>query len=194
MHESTVIVVGGGASGLSGAAALSRRGVDAVVLEQDHELGGTWARRYERLHLHTVRRFSGLAHFPIPSRYPVYLSRDDVVAYLREYARHFGLRVVVGTTARKIRPTRHTSRREWTVEIADGTVWRARVVVIATGQYRQPIVPSWPGHEIYRGRLWINRLARAAVLSPKIASTFLRIAQFSPAILQLLTTRIVRSR
>ena len=98
MPESTVIVVGGGASGLSAAAALSRRGIDAVVLEQDAELGGTWARRYDRLHLHTVRRFSGLAHFPIPSRYPTYLSRDDVVAYLNEYARHFGLRIVTGTT------------------------------------------------------------------------------------------------
>src|SRR5207244_3451948 len=45
---------------------------------------------------------------------------------------------------------------------------------------------------MYRGRLWINRLARAAVLSPKTASAFLRIARFSPALLRLLTTRIVR--
>lgn len=89
--ESTVIVVGGGASGLSAAAALSRRGIDAVVLEHDRELGGTWARRYDRLHLHTVRQFSGLAYFPIPRSYPAYLSRDEVVEYLREYARHFGL-------------------------------------------------------------------------------------------------------
>src|ERR1700737_638185 len=45
---------------------------------------------------------------------------------------------------------------------------------------------------MYRGRLWINRLARSAVLSPKFASSFLRVARFSPAILQLLTTKIVR--
>ena len=80
MPESTVVVVGAGASGLSAAAALTRRGIDAVVLEQDRAVGGTWSRRYDRLHLHTVRRFSGLAHFPIPSRYPTYLSRDNVVA------------------------------------------------------------------------------------------------------------------
>ena len=104
VREFPVIVVGGGASGLSAAAALSRQGIDAVVLEQDPELGGTWARRYDRLHLHTVRQFSGLAHFPIPRRYPAYLSRDDVVEYLREYARHFGLRVVTCATVRRIRP------------------------------------------------------------------------------------------
>ena len=104
MPESSVVVVGGGAAGLSAAAALARQGIDAVVLEQDAAVGETWARRYDRLHLHTIRQFSGLAHFPIPRRYPRYLSRDDVVAYLNEYARHFGLRIVTGTTVREIRP------------------------------------------------------------------------------------------
>ena len=150
MPESTVIVVGGGASGLSAAAALSRRGIDAVLLEQDRELGGTWARRYDRLHLHTVRQFSGLAHFPIPSRYPTYLSRDDVVEYLREYARHFGLRVVTGATVRRIRS--RDAAGQWAVE-TDGDTWHGRVVVIATGQYRKPILPPWPGRESYGGRI-----------------------------------------
>jgi geranylgeranyl reductase family protein len=47
---------------------------------------------------------------------------------------------------------------------------------------------------MYRGRLWINRVARAAVLSPKIASGLLPIAKINPAVLQLLTGRIVRRR
>jgi len=46
--------------------------------------------------------------------------------------------------------------------------------------------------QLYRGRLWINRLARAAVLSPRIASAFLGVARFQPAILRLLTAKIVR--
>jgi geranylgeranyl reductase family protein len=44
--------------------------------------------------------------------------------------------------------------------------------------------------EMYRGRLWINRLARAAVLSPQIASFLVRFAPLSPAIMRLLTGRI----
>jgi len=150
--ESPVVVVGGDASGLSAAAALSRRGVDVVVLEHDRELGGTWARRYDRLHLHTVRQFSGLAHFPIPRHYPAYLSRDDVVEYLREYAGHFRLRVVTGVTVRRIRP-RDSQSGQWTVETVDRDAWHARVVVIATGQYRQPVLPPWPGRESYGGRI-----------------------------------------
>ena len=152
MPEANVIVVGGGAAGLSSAAALSRRGIEAVVLEQDAELGGTWARRYDRLHLHTVRGFSGLAHFPIPRHYPKYLSRAEVVAYLKEYARHFKLRVVSGTTVRRIRAGGDSSGG-WLVETAGDEAWRARIVVIATGQYRQPILPAWPGRELYAGRI-----------------------------------------
>jgi len=71
MPQATVVIVGGGASGLSAAGALQRRGIDAVILEQDRDIGGVWARRYERLRLHTVRGLSGLAHYPIPSRHPV---------------------------------------------------------------------------------------------------------------------------
>jgi putative flavoprotein involved in K+ transport len=152
LPESTVIVVGGGASGLSAAGALAQRGIAAVVLEQDEELGGTWARRYDRLHLHTVRSFSGLAHFPIPSRYPTYLSRDDVVAYLREYAHHLGLRIVTGATVQKIR-SRRAPPDGWSVEMVGGDAWHGRVVVIATGQYRQPVLPPWEGRDTYAGRL-----------------------------------------
>ena len=45
--------------------------------------------------------------------------------------------------------------------------------------------------EMYRGRLWINRLARAAVLRPQLGSFFIHTARISPSILRLLTTKIV---
>ena len=46
--------------------------------------------------------------------------------------------------------------------------------------------------QLYHSRLWINRLARAAVLSPRFASALLSVARFQPAILRLLTAKIVR--
>ena len=152
MPESGVVIIGAGAAGLSAAAALSRRGIDATVLEQDQAIGGTWARRYDRLHLHTTREFSGLAHFPIPRRYPRYLSRDDVVGYLNEYARAFNLAVVTGATVRTVRAPQ-PGNDWWTVRVGDAPEWRARVVVVATGQYCQPVLPDWPGRDSYAGRL-----------------------------------------
>jgi flavin-dependent dehydrogenase len=45
--------------------------------------------------------------------------------------------------------------------------------------------------EMYRGRLWINRLARMAVLRPRVGSLFVQAARVQPAILRLLTRKIV---
>jgi flavin-dependent dehydrogenase len=44
----------------------------------------------------------------------------------------------------------------------------------------------------YRGRLWINALARSAVVSPKLGSILFEFARFQPALLGLLTRKIVR--
>jgi len=151
MPESTVVIVGGGASGLSAAGALARRGIKAVVLEEDKELGGTWARRYDRLHLHTVRGFSGLAHYSIPRRYSKYLSRDEFVDYLGEYARHFDLSVVTGCPVQRVR-VESERPSTWTAVTARGD-WHCRAIIIATGQYRVPILPKWGGRETYRGDL-----------------------------------------
>ena len=45
---------------------------------------------------------------------------------------------------------------------------------------------------MYAGRLWLNRLARAAVLSPRLASGILSLAKMQPSLLRLLTSRVVK--
>ena len=44
---------------------------------------------------------------------------------------------------------------------------------------------------MYRGRLWINRLAREAVVRPQLGSFFVHAARVNPIILKLLTAKIV---
>ena len=46
---------------------------------------------------------------------------------------------------------------------------------------------------MYRGRLWVNQLSRAAVLAPRFASLFVHLARVQPSVLRLLTAKIVRS-
>jgi flavin-dependent dehydrogenase len=45
--------------------------------------------------------------------------------------------------------------------------------------------------EMYRGSLWINTLARAAVLAPRVGSLFVHAARVRPEILKFLTAKIV---
>ena len=148
MPEAEVVIVGGGAAGLMTAGALKKKGVEAVILDKDDRVGGTWARRYQRLHLHTVRAFSGLAHYPIPRHYPKYIPKDMFAQYLQDYAGHFDLEFVGRCPVHKARENDGV----WIVESAQGT-WRCRVVVIATGHYGTPHLPDWPGMHEYTGSL-----------------------------------------
>lgn len=150
-HAEQAVIVGAGAAGLSTAGALSRRGIDALVLDRDDQIGGSWARRYERLHLHTIRRFSGLAHCSIPSSYPRYLSKDEYARYLADYARRLSLRVSLQEGVVAIRPAADSSRR-WEVETSQRTVG-TDVVIVATGHYTVPRIPSWEGIDSFGGRL-----------------------------------------
>jgi cation diffusion facilitator CzcD-associated flavoprotein CzcO len=72
-----ILIVGAGPAGLSAAGALKKIGLDATVLDQGDCLGGSGLRRYDRLRLHTVRAFSGLAHFPIPRHFPQYIPKNQ---------------------------------------------------------------------------------------------------------------------
>ena len=73
-----------------------------------------------------------------PDRYP---GRDDVVAYLTEYARHFALPVVLGSRVRSVRRAEDRYR----VELEDRS-YTADQVVIATGPFQVPFVPPIAEH------------------------------------------------
>ncbi len=70
------------------------------------------------------------------------------------------------------------------------------LTTIVRGKDRQSALRefTWACAQMYRGRLWINRLARAAVLWPRVGSLFVRAAQIQPAILRLFTRKIVSDR
>lgn len=144
-----VVIVGAGPAGLSTAAALTRRGVDALVIDREDRIGASWSRRYERLHLHTIRRFSGLAHHGIPRRYPRYLSKDQYATYLAEYAERFPLRVALRENVTAIRPGK---QHPWEIETSRRTLG-FELVIVATGHYAEPRMPAWEGIDEFQGRL-----------------------------------------
>src|SRR3569833_247283 len=102
MIRSSVVVLGSGPAGLAVGACLRRLGIQPTLLEQGQEVGWSWRHHYDRLHLHTLKRYSGLPLLPFPNDMPRYPSRDDVVAYLENYARTFGLEPRFGEKVERV--------------------------------------------------------------------------------------------
>lgn len=144
-----VVVIGAGPAGLATAAALKEQGIRSVVLERADHVGSSWRGHYDRLHLHTPARFSGLPGLPIPKRFGRWVSRDYLVHYLEQYADFHDLDVRTGVEVVVLEPD---DAREWTVH-TDGADFPASAVVVATGYNNTPTLPDWPGLDSFSGKL-----------------------------------------
>ncbi|MFJ6440826.1 flavin-containing monooxygenase [Streptomyces sp. NPDC091649] len=147
-----VYVIGGGPGGLAAAAALRARGVRAVVLEKSDRVGSSWRGHYDRLRLHTTRRWSALPGLKMPRGFGRWVGRDDMVRYLEKYTEHHELEVVTGVEVTRIDPAPDGSG-DWQLTATGGRVLRGRAVVVATGFNHTPHVPRWPGSETFTGEL-----------------------------------------
>ena len=143
--DAEAIVIGAGPAGLACAAALRKIGKSVVVLEQADKVGSSWRRHYDRLRLHTPKRNSGLPGLPMPGRYSNYVSRDEFIAYLEQYAEH--LRIAPRFGARVVGVKR---RERWIVETETASL-TADNVIFATGIAGSPFRPRWPGIESFPG-------------------------------------------
>jgi indole-3-pyruvate monooxygenase len=130
--------------------ALRERKIAFVILERGETLAPAWHRHYERLHLHTSKRFSSLPGMPFPHSAPTYPSRLQVIDYLNAYARRFGLEPRFGVTVRRVE--HDSSAGGWYVRTGRGDI-TARSVVLAAGLNAVPMQPQWPGMESYAGEL-----------------------------------------
>lgn len=150
-EDRPVYVIGGGPGGLAAAAALRARGVRAVVLEKSGSVGSSWRGHYDRLHLHTTRRWSALPGLPMPRKFGRWVARDNVVRYLEKYAEHHELEVITGVEVTRV--DRAADGTGWRLGASGGRELTGRAVVVATGFNHTPRLPDWPGRETFAGEL-----------------------------------------
>ena len=132
-----VVVVGGGQAGLAIGYFLSQQGRDFTILEAAAEPAAAWLERWDSLKLFTSARYSGLPGLAFPGDPDRYPTRDEVVDYLIEYARHFDLPVALNS------PVRSLSKAGGRYLVAvDDRAYEADQVVVATGPFQVPFVPA----------------------------------------------------
>ena len=151
-----VVVIGAGQAGLSVAHHLGRLGVGPfVVLDADDAPGGAWQHRWDSL---TMRDVHGVADLPglpfaevVPEADPRARANVAVPAYFAAYERRFDLPVERPVRVTRVAPVDDDPDGLLRVDSTAGA-WLTRSVVNATGTWRSPFLPAYPGAESFRGR------------------------------------------
>jgi len=135
-----VVIIGGGQAGLALSSYLTQQGRTHLVLEQGR-VGETWrSGRWDSFTLNTPNWMTQLPGFPYQGDNPDgFLPREDIVAYLEQYAASFNAPLRCGVRVTSVR--QQPGGDGYLVEVEQMT-FEARTVVLATGAFPTPKLPT----------------------------------------------------
>ncbi|MGZ8177631.1 ArsO family NAD(P)H-dependent flavin-containing monooxygenase [Williamsia sp. SKLECPSW1] len=143
-----VVVIGGGQAGLAAGYYLRRTDLEFVILDDNPAPGGSWQHYWRSLTLFSPAEYSSLPGWPMPPYRNGFPPATHVVDYLTRYEQRYRLPVerpvTVSTVTREGDDHFHVH--------TDGVDWVASRVINATGTWRQPFWPLYPGINAFRGR------------------------------------------
>lgn len=135
-----VVIVGGGQAGLSVSYYLRQKSIDHIVLERHKRFHSWRINRWDSFCLVTPNWQCRLPNYPYQGNDPDgYMLKNEIVDYLDGFADSFEAPLRENVTVRKISPQ---SQGGYRIETTTGT-WSCDQVVIATGGYDNPIIPSY---------------------------------------------------
>jgi putative flavoprotein involved in K+ transport len=135
-----VVVIGAGQAGLAIGYHLARQGRRFIIVDGADSIGSAWRSRWDSLVLFTPRRYSGLPGLSFPGDLDGYPRRDEVIAYLEQYAATFELPIELESAVHSV-----TSKNGGFVVGLDGGQIEADQIVVATGPFQVPLVPALAG-------------------------------------------------
>ncbi|KAF3437589.1 hypothetical protein FNV43_RR20345 [Rhamnella rubrinervis] len=192
-----VCVIGAGPSGLVAARELRKEGHLAVVLEQNHDIGGQWlydpnvegedplgrnsflevhSSMYASLRLASPREIMGFTDFPFSvkkgrdmRRFP---GHKELLLYLNDFVEWFGLRDLIrfntkveyvgmvdcGVVGKDLKWVVRSREKKSTEKAVVEEVFDA--VVVASGHYSHPRLPSIKGMDTWKGKQMHSHIYR----------------------------------
>lgn len=155
-EEPSVLVIGGGQSGLDVAARLKMLGTKALVVEKNERIGDNWRKRYAALCLHDPVWYDHMPYIPFPASWPVYTPALKLADWLESYAHSMELDVWTSATVMSVTPG--TKGKKWTVTVqrADKKerIFEVNHVVFALGfGSGMGRIPDIPGQDDFKGQI-----------------------------------------
>jgi putative flavoprotein involved in K+ transport len=142
-----VIVIGAGPSGLAVARELGHKhGVEALVVDRATAPAVSWRTRYDNFRLNTTGFLSHLPGQRIPLSAGRWPTREVMVDYFDDYVQRQNIALELGCEVDGIVRVADG----WRLETSSGEL-RSRAIVLATGNYRTPVIPPWPGLSQFTG-------------------------------------------
>jgi thioredoxin reductase len=143
-RDPTVLVIGGGHSGLSIAARLTQLQVDTLIVDREERIGDNWRKRYHALTLHNQVQVNHLPYMLFPPNWPSYIPKDKLANWFEAYVESMELNFWTGT---EFEGGHYDEKQQrWTVTLrrADGSrrTMHPRHVVLATGVSGIPNLPD----------------------------------------------------
>lgn len=154
-YKVDIVIIGAGQAGLSAAYHLKKEGIEPgkgfVVLDDEFGAGGAWQHRWDSLTLSTVNGINDLPGMGFADA--VNTGEGELQAnvavpkYFGEYEKKFDLPVI-----RPVRVQEITERNGRFIVRTNGVGFNARGLINATGTWKTPHCPTYPGWETFQGR------------------------------------------
>lgn len=154
-YKVDIVVIGAGQAGLSAAYHLKKEGLEPgrnfVVLDDEFGPGGAWQHRWDSLTLSNVNGINDLPGMgfadSVNTKDTELQANIAIPKYYEQYEKAFGLPVIRPVMVREV-----TERNGRFIIRTNGVQFSARGLINATGTWKTPHCPKYPGWEKFHGR------------------------------------------